>query len=402
MEEALNVAARAKTTPRDAAYTAWDVIVIGAGPAGAVAARQFARAGLCTLLIDAKHFPREKVCGGYLNRRALDVLHHTNLLTSVATSVESEVDELDLICGKQRARFALPTGQVVCRTSFDASLVDAAQSSGVSVLLGAHATVEPLTQLGQRTVTLICNGKRESITAKVVVCADGVARTSVRHLPEFAQSTAPDSRVGIGAVVADDSEAHPYRRITMVVSRRGYVGISRIDRHQLNVAGAIEPALLSCASPAEVAAAILNAVNVAVPIRMTDATWRGTPPLTSRPKRVAADRVLLIGDAGGYVEPFTGEGMATALETAVAVAPFVLLAMKSWVPTIAVCWDSLHRQIVRDRQHTCRRLAWILRRPWATIVTMRTCRALPVLAARWISKTSQPISLNSQSISNLI
>ena len=51
----------------NATCATWDVIVIGAGPAGAVAARQVALAGLQTLLVDAKCFPREKVCGGYLN-----------------------------------------------------------------------------------------------------------------------------------------------------------------------------------------------------------------------------------------------------------------------------------------------------------------------------------------------
>src|SRR3954467_7857868 len=74
MEETMKRIDESPALDRLAARTTWDAIVIGAGPAGALAARQLARAGLQTLLIDAKHFPREKVCGGYLNSRAMNTL----------------------------------------------------------------------------------------------------------------------------------------------------------------------------------------------------------------------------------------------------------------------------------------------------------------------------------------
>src|SRR5213078_4791567 len=100
--------------------------------------------------------------------------------------------------------------------------------------------------------------------------------------------------------------------------------------NQLNVAAAVEPALLAHATPADVVESIVAKAGAGVPPALRRAIWRGTPQLTSRPKRVAAERVFLIGDASGYVEPFTGEGMATAIESAVAVAPFVLEATKTW------------------------------------------------------------------------
>ena len=62
-----------------AARERWDVIVIGAGPAGALAAREAARRQLKTLLVDRKTFPRTKVCGSCLSRRALSVLEHAGL-----------------------------------------------------------------------------------------------------------------------------------------------------------------------------------------------------------------------------------------------------------------------------------------------------------------------------------
>src|SRR3954466_13467925 len=120
------------------------------------------------------------------------------------------------------------------------------------------------------------------------------------------------------------------------------------------------------------------------------AHWRGTPPLTSKPKHVAADRVLLIGDAGGYIEPFTGEGMAFALEAATAITPLVAQAVESWTPAIAESWEMLHRTMVRDRQRTCRQLAWILRRPLAASLMLGACRVWPGIAERMIDRTNSP------------
>jgi flavin-dependent dehydrogenase len=221
-----------------------------------------------------------------------------------------------------------------------------------------------------------------------VICADGLARTSTRHLPEFAVSTVADSRVGIGAIVDHDDDRGPGERILMVVSHHGYVGISPISRRQINVAAAVAPSLLGQATPAEVVRAILEGAGVSVPPRLCASTWRGTPPLTSRPRRVAAERVLLVGDAGGYIEPFTGEGMAFALETAIAVAPFAVQAAERWTPSIASGWEALHRRLVCDRQLTCRQLAWILRRPWAAYTAFTMCRLLPGMARRIIAKTT--------------
>lgn len=380
----------------DATRTVWDAIVIGAGPAGAVAALQFAKSGLRTLLVDAKQFPRDKVCGGYLNSRALQALRQIGLAEITGADPDSEVRELDLISGRQRIRFPLPPGRVICRNAFDAALIDAAKAAGVAIFTGVQAVVEPMALPDTREVMLTHNAARETVHSRVVVCADGLARMSVRHLPVFATPSSTGSRVGIGAVVADGDDMCRRGRITMVIARHGYVGISRVDANQLNIAAAIEPAVLAHAAPADVVESILAKAGAAAPQGLRSAIWRGTPQLTSRPQHVASERVFLIGDASGYVEPFTGEGMATALESAVAVTPFVLQATKSWVPNIAAYWETLHRQIVRDRQHTCRTLAWILRRPWATYATISTCRAMPGLATHWISKTTSPSCPNRQ------
>jgi 2-polyprenyl-6-methoxyphenol hydroxylase-like FAD-dependent oxidoreductase len=179
-------------------------------------------------------------------------------------------------------------------------------------------------------------------------------------------------------------------RIAMVLAQSGYVGISRIEVHQFNVAAAVDRAVLLKSSPAEVVAGMFDGAGIEMPPEFSTAEWRGTPRLTSRPARVASERVFLIGDAAGYVEPFTGEGMAAALESAIAIAPLVVEASKGWTPVIAHRWESLHKRIVRDRQLTCRQLAWILRRPWAANAMLQLCRVIPGIAEQIIAKTSCP------------
>src|SRR5207244_156620 len=68
------VSARATLELTEAARRVWDVIVVGAGPAGSLAALQLARRSLAVLLVDQAIFPRWKVCGSCLNLRALSTL----------------------------------------------------------------------------------------------------------------------------------------------------------------------------------------------------------------------------------------------------------------------------------------------------------------------------------------
>ena len=378
------------TNLNEAACTKWDVIVIGAGPAGGLTARQAARAGLRTLLVDAKRFPRDKVCGGYLNRRALEVLHQTELSHLASDCPEGELDQLELIWGNRKSHFQLPSGRVICRTTFDAALMDSAQRAGVAILTGTSATVDRKLDSDYRRITAVCGDSRECLKARFVICADGLSRTSVRYLPELASITAADSRLGIGAVLTGDFDVCPAGKIKMVLSRYGYVGISRIQPRQFNVAAAIDRDYLLHSTPATVVSTLLAEAGIRLQVDAASANWRGTPPLTSRPRQVASERVILLGDAAGYVEPFTGEGMATALESAVAVTPLAIQATKLWSPKISNYWQTLHRQLVRDRQRTCRQLAWILRRPWASFAALSVCRVAPGIAGRIIAKTSDP------------
>jgi flavin-dependent dehydrogenase len=121
-----------------------------------------------------------------------------------------------------------------------------------------------------------------------------------------------------------------------------------------------------------------------------DVVWQGTPGLTSRAKRVAGERLFVIGDAAGYVEPFTGEGIAWAIDGALAAAPLAAQASQAWRPSLAATWEQTYRRCVRRRQLACHALSAVLRRPWAVALAFGLVRGCPAAAERMICCLSQP------------
>jgi len=137
---------------------------------------------------------------------------------------------------------------------------------------------------------------------------------------------------------------------------------------------------------------MFRTAGVTIPRGLDEARWHGTPLLTSRPRLVTGDRLFVIGDASGYVEPFTGEGISSAFESAQAVASLLASADAEWNPSLAVLWEETHRNAVRSRQTTCRVLSWILRHPSAVAASLAVCRTFPKVAQSVISHLNQPLT----------
>ncbi|HWE38443.1 MAG TPA: hypothetical protein VG406_17860 [Isosphaeraceae bacterium] len=133
----------------------------------------------------------------------------------------------------------------------------------------------------------------------------------------------------------------------------------------MNIAAAFDTEFVrSLGSPARAAAAILGEAGFPPVPALESAEWRGTPALTRRASPLGDERLLLLGDAAGYVEPFTGEGMAWAIASGLAIAPIAVRAIEGWTPSLIREWSSLHHRIVGRRQLVCRAASVVLRRPW--------------------------------------
>lgn len=382
----------------DACQADCDVVVIGAGPAGCLAARWASQHGLRTLLIESKPFPRAKVCGGCLNNRALETFDRAGLGDLVRSCGATPLHAVELHSGRQMGRLQLPRGAVLTRATLDHALVNAAVQAGATFLPETSATVEPACNVARRRLCLRRSEERRSLNAKVVVCADGLARSSARLLPELAPHIASTARTGIGAVLEEPQLSLAAQRaymsgcVVMAVARDGYVGVARAETGKAIAAAAVAPRFIKRAgTPASAINSIL--ADAGLPVLDADglASWQGTPLLTGRSRRVATTRLFVLGDAAGYVEPFTGEGMAWAAEGAEAVAPLVVEACSAWSPALADAWERCYRLRIRRRQLFCQGMSALLRRPWAVSLALGAVRSSPGLANRFVSWLHGPL-----------
>jgi flavin-dependent dehydrogenase len=382
-----------------AAARRWDALVIGAGPAGALAARQAALIGKRVLLVDSKSFPRPKVCGACLNGQALAVLKSVGLAALPGALGGLALNQFDVRSNGRGVRLALPEGIAVSRLRFDAALVEGAIAAGAEFLPETAALLGEVPASDReeaRTVALrFRDAHPREAHARVVLVADGLAHPSLRDCTEFSSRVARHARIGLGLVVAESPDAYTPGTIFMAVARQGYVGLVRVEEGLLNVAAAIEPDFIKKhGSPAGALTAVIEEAGFPAIPALGETDCQGTLPLTRRTTPVAARRALVLGDAAGYVEPFTGEGMAWALAAATAATPFIERGLLKWDAAVERDWQRLLRRVVLRRQRWCRLLALTLRHPLAMRIVLETVSLVPSLAAPIIRSLNRPPTAN--------
>ncbi len=374
--------------------TAWDVIVVGAGPAGSVAARQIALTGRRVLLLDKKRFPRRKVCGACLNAAAVSQLSELGLGHVLRDAQAIELTRFDLRFGSRRLSLSLPNSRVISRAHLDQRLVDEAVRVGVEFQDEVSASVGPIENESR---IVFCRRANEASSsthrAKLVLAADGLGHPSLNGMSEINDVVANSVRVGAGCEVTRFPAEFEAGVIHMAVGRDGYVGSVQIESGLLNVAASFDPNFLrEAGSPANAAQRVLAEAGFAAIPALAEAEWLGTPPLTRRPSSVAAERLFLLGDAAGYIEPFTGEGIGWALSSAVAIAPLASEATNGWRPELEAVWVREHRRLIYGRQRTCRLLASLLKHPSCVRAAMSLLTLMPWLSQRIVNGISTPLS----------
>jgi flavin-dependent dehydrogenase len=274
----------------------------------------------------------------------------------------------------------------VSRHALDAALASAAVDAGCAFLTETAALVVPEGdepwRAGWRRVSLQQrHGPSVMASARAIVVADGLSHSSLRECPSFHSRVSPASRIGVGGEAGRGAIELEPASITMAVGRHGYVGAVEVEGGRVNIAAAIDPAFLKArATSSGAVRAILAEAGVGAGASLDEVDWTGTIPLTRRLPRPAARGVFVLGDAAGYVEPFTGEGMAWAFAGAEAAVPFVKRAMASHDPGLEDEWvRALARGIGRE-QRWCRIVARALRMPALVTPMVMLLRRQPGLA----------------------
>jgi len=275
----------------------YDVIVIGAGPAGSTTAYRLARAGARVCLVDRARFPRDKPCGGGLTLRAV-----RELLFSVEPVVEDRVHtfELGLRYARRWSRRAQePLVLMTQRRRLDAFLAEQAAAAGAEFRDGAKVTgVDP-------TGVVTIGGER--LEAAVVVGADGANGVTARSLglPAHEHGVALEGNVGYAHVSRQRFGGRAVVELGAVPGGYAWV-FPKGDHVNVGVGGwqSEGPRLRER----------LQELCAAFEIDQADVVdLRGHRlPMRGASRRPVAGRVLLVGDAAGLVDPLSGDGMYEA------------------------------------------------------------------------------------------
>jgi len=374
----------------------WDLVVIGAGVAGALLAGLTARKGLKVLIVEKEPWPRAKVCGSCLNPRGWAVLTRSGAASFLKPNETIALDTMCLWGSTHRAQYALPQGRVVARHTLDAALVEWAKEGGArfspqTVALPKSGSLEsPL------SLSLDHLGTKRVVQTRCVVGAWGLSSWGGRMDSSLASTVREGSRLGLGTILppVPGATLKP-GRLLMVVRDGGYVGVVRLADDSIDMAAAIDSqSLKETKSPGKLVANWLAQIDPALARAAEQAEWKGTPPLTRTSRTIHQGGVFLVGDACGYVEPFTGEGMTWALVGAESLASLLVQAHESNFSPEALThagneWGRFYRRLVVSRQGVCKTLARGLRHPRITDLAIGALEWFPQLGtvvAGWLAK----------------
>jgi flavin-dependent dehydrogenase len=357
----------------------YDALVVGAGPAGAATGILLARAGFRVLVVDRERFPRPKICGEYLSPETARILDRVGVLGAVDAAGAVRLSGMTIVAPDgTRLTGTYPSAGpwrgyrdhalAVPRATLDGILVDRLRETPADFREG-HRVVGLLVEGGRVAGADVVDpaGHGRSVRARVVIGADGRNSIVARRL---------------GLV-----SPHPLRRLALVTYASGIDGCR--DRGVIvvappvySIANPVLPGLanLSLVIPLDWARAHRGRLDELFddrvrglrhlvdqfPALARQAPVRALGPLAYRVARPRHSGVLLVGDAAGFYDPFTGEGIYTALLDAERGAAAVLGALGS--PDGGVrALPAFHRsreRALRGKRRVTRLIQFIIARPW--------------------------------------
>jgi menaquinone-9 beta-reductase len=323
----------------------YDVAIVGGGPAGAMTAWCMARRGARVIVLDREKFPREKVCGDFVEPRGLRLIEEMGCgaelvesnplpITHVAIFLESSVAYRDAIPFYKKRLGLPPHGYIVPRSQLDIRLLDAARKAGATVHEGCAVTgfrrEAKYVELQFRRGT-----RRSHLRARLIVGADGVRSIVARQAGLFNDDPryiAVSQRAYVENVQAERGEAAfifdgdlfpGYGWMFPMAGGSANIGVGILsearDRYSISV-----PALFQ---------AFIDKLRQRHPgcaeIRVAAKPLGGIVKTYGGAGRNYFDGGVLVGDAGCFVDPMTGEGITPALESALIASSTLAKALEN-------------------------------------------------------------------------
>jgi geranylgeranyl reductase family protein len=333
------------------------ILVVGAGPAGATAARTLARAGVTVRLLDRSNFPRNKPCGGGISLRVLKRFPYLEReLGRIATHrvarlhLEGARGESTIIESDE------PAALMIRRVEFDELLVSLAVQAGAELVAGTEIVQASSTDAD---VEVVARDGRH-FKAPIVIAADGVHSVIARRLGinsgwpassialDMMEETPRDAlRVRdpstLWVAYGYDPSSHGQGAASHDGPRRAPEGYAYIfpKRHHVNVGIGYVLAHYRDSigtAPYELQRGLVDHLRHRAMIEGESVRRNFTPafiPVAGPLRRPGRGRVLLAGDAGGFVNAFTAEGIYYAMVSGELAAKSVIGPPARSVSTLA-------------------------------------------------------------------
>jgi len=315
--------------------SAYDVLIVGGGPSGAVCAAHCAAGGLKTLALERAVFPRHKVCGDCLNPAVWPIFRRLDLVDRVLALPHSRLTAVDFI-GADGSRINVPLPKsredeadlrieiAVARSHLDHLLLERARECGAVVL---HSG--PVTRIAANDTPIRWEVEAggEIFSAKWLIAADG-RNSTVARLRDLLP---PQRRNRVGLQIHTPLPPDLAGRVVMRFLPCGYAGLADVGQGRANLCLVARPENL-------------NAIRAWAQqhFALIDPDWSSVTPLDRAPIWPSGEKLLLVGDAARVVEPFTGEGIYYAMASGELAAKLLLSGQTASYP-------KAHRDLYRGR-----------------------------------------------------
>jgi len=370
-----------------------DALVVGAGPAGSVAALALARAGAAVRLIDRASFPRDKLCGDTLNPGSMSILDRLGLgdhvrerAIPIAGMVVTGPGGAVVPCDYPNGL----SGAAIIRRDLDLILLEAAVAAGVDfvprlAVRGARFAPGDTRVAGVR----VGDTSREwNMPARIVIAADG-RRSRLAFALGLTRFAATPRRWAFGTYFTDVDGLTS--RGEMHIRADGYTGVAALGQGVANVCvvrelgprapgartGGTETIARAIASDAALRARFARARQI------SEVTTLG--PLAVEARAAGCPGLLLAGDAAGFVDPITGDGLRFALRGGELAAEAAVFELESGSAGHARLWKARNREFAGK---------WRVNRAVRSLVASpRGVQLAAAVAARWSAPTRILISV---------